>query len=71
MQPIVGETKVTGVEKISGITKIALAGIRVTDGSHSLDIFKNLGITAEVNKMEITEDENVYENPAALNGGSN
>ena len=65
IKPKDGETKVTGFENI------ALAGDSVPVGQYSREIFDNLGITDEVNKMEINEGKNVSEVLAAVSEGSN
>ena len=61
IKPKDGETKVTGFENITDAANIALAGDSVPVGQYSREIFDNLGITDEVNKMEINEGKNVYE----------
>ena len=66
-----GETKVTGFENITDAANIALAGDSVPVGQYSREIFDNLGITDEVNKMEINEGKNVSEVLAAVSEGSN
>ena len=71
IKPKDGETKVTGFENITGAANIALAGDRVPFGQYSREIFDNLGITDEVNKMEINEGKNVSEVLAAVSEGSN
>ena len=53
IKPKDGETKVTGFENITDAANIALAGDSVPVGQYSREIFDNLGITDEVNKMEI------------------
>lgn len=50
---------------------LALAGEDVPVGQYSREIFDNLGITDEVNKMEINEGKNVTEVLAAVSEGSN
>lgn len=65
------ETKVTGFENITDAANIALAGDSVPVGQYSREIFDNLGITDEVNKMEINEGKNVSEVLAAVSEGSN
>ena len=71
IKPKDGETKVTGFENITDAANIALAGDSVTVGQYSREIFDNLGITDEVNKMEINEGKNVSEVLAAVSEGSN
>ena len=50
---------------------MALAGEDVPVGQYSREIFKNLGIEDDVNKMEINEGKNVTEVLAAVSEGSN
>ena len=71
IKPKDGETKVTGFENITDAANIALAGDSVPVGQYSREIFHNLGITDEVNKMEINEGKNVSEVLAAVSEGSN
>lgn len=71
IKPKDGETKVTGFENITDAANIALAGDGVPVGQYSREIFDNLGITDEVNKMEINEGKNVSEVLAAVSEGSN
>ena len=71
IKPKDGETKVTGFENITDAANIALAGDSVNVGQYSREIFDNLGITDEVNKMEINEGKNVSEVLAAVSEGSN
>ena len=71
IRPKDGETKVTGFENITDAANIALAGDSVPVGQYSREIFDNLGITDEVNKMEINEGKNVSEVLAAVSEGSN
>ena len=71
IKPKDGETKVTGFENITGAANIALAGDSVPVGQYAREIFDNLGITDEVNKMEINEGKNVSEVLAAVSEGSN
>ena len=59
IKPKDGETKVTGFENITDAKNIALAGEDVPVGQYSREIFKNLGIEDDVNKMEINEGKNV------------
>ena len=70
IKPKDGETKVTGFENITDAANIALAGDSVPVGQYSREIFDNLGITDEVNKMEINEGKNVSEVLAAVSEGS-
>ena len=71
IKPKDGETKVTGFENITDAANIALAGDSVPVGQYSREIFDNLGITDEVNKMEINEGKNVSEVLAAVSERSN
>ena len=71
IKPKDGETKVTGFENITDAANNALAGDSVPVGQYSREIFENLGITDEVNKMEINEGKNVSEVLAAVSEGSN
>lgn len=71
IKPKEGETKVTGFENITDAANIALAGDSVPVGQYAREIFDNLGITDEVNKMEINEGKNVSEVLAAVSEGSN
>ena len=71
IKPKDGETKVTGFENITDAANIALAGDSVPVVQYSREIFDNLGITDEVNKMEINEGKNVSEVLAAVSEGSN
>lgn len=71
IKPKDGETKVTGFENITDAANIALAGDSVPVGQYSREIFDNLGITDEVNKMEINEGKNVSEVLTAVSEGSN
>ena len=66
-----GETKVTGFENITDAANIALAGEDVPVGQYAREIFKNLGIEDDVNKMEINEGKNVTEVLASVSEGSN
>ena len=59
IKPKDGETTVTGFENITDAKNIALAGEDVPVGQYSREIFKNLGIEDDVNKMEINEGKNV------------
>ena len=71
IKPKGGETKVTGFENITDADNMALAGEDVPVGQYSREIFKNLGIEDDVNKMEINEGKNVTEVLAAVSEGSN
>ena len=71
IKPKDGETKVTGFENITDAENIALAGEDVPVGQYSREIFKNLGIEDDVNKMEINEGKNVTEVLASVSEGSN
>ena len=71
IKPKGGETKVTGFENITDAKNIALAGEDVPVGQYSREIFKNLGIEDEVNKMEINEGKNVTDVLASVSEGSN
>lgn len=71
IKPKDGETKVTGFENITDAANIALAGEDVPVGQYSREIFKNLGIEDDVNKMEINEGKNVTDVLAAVSEGSN
>ena len=71
IKPKDGETKVTGFENITDAQNIALAGENVPVGQYSREIFKNLGIEDDVNKMEINEGKNVTDVLASVSEGSN
>ena len=71
IKPRDGETKVSGFENITDAENIALAGEDVPVGQYSREIFKNLGIEDDVNKMEINEGKNVTEVLASVREGSN
>ena len=71
IKPKDGETKVTGFENITDAENIALAGEDVPVGQYSREIFKNLGIEDDVNKMEINEGKNVTDVLASISEGSN
>lgn len=71
IKPKDGETKVTGFENITDAANIALAGEDVPVGQYSREIFKNLGIEDDVNKMEINEGKNVTDVLASVTEGSN
>lgn len=65
------ETKVTGFENITDAANLALAGDSVPVGQYAREIFTNLGIMEDVEKMEINEGKNVSEVLAAISEGSN
>lgn len=65
------ETKVTGFENITEAENLALAGEDVPVGQYAREIFTNLGIMDQVEKMEINEGKNVTEVLAAITQGSN
>ena len=65
------ETKVTGFENITKAENLALAGEDVPVGQYAREIFTNLGIMDQVEKMEINEGKNVTEVLAAITQGSN
>lgn len=65
------ETKVTGFENITESENLALAGEDVPVGQYAREIFTNLGIMDQVEKMEINEGKNVTEVLAAITQGSN
>lgn len=71
IKPKDGETKVTGFENITDAENLALAGEDVPVGQYSREIFSNLGIMDDVNKMEINECKNVTDVLAAVSEGSN
>ena len=71
IKPRDGETKVSGFENITDAENIALAGEDVPVGQYSREIFKNLGIEDDVNKMEINEGKSVTEVLASVSEGSN
>ena len=71
IKPKDGETKVTGFENITDAKNIALAGEDVPVGQYAREIFKNLGIEDDVNKMEINEGKNVTDVLASVSEGSN
>ena len=71
IKPKDGETKVAGFENITDAANLALAGEDVPVGQYSREIFENLGITDEVNKMEINEGKNVTDVLASVSEGSN
>lgn len=65
------ETKVTGFENITEAENLALAGEDVPVGQYAREIFTNLEIMDQVEKMEINEGKNVTEVLAAITQGSN
>ena len=71
IKPRGGETKVSGFENITDAENIALAGEDVPVGQYSREIFKNLGIEDDINKMEINEGKSVTEVLASVSEGSN
>lgn len=71
IKPKDGETKVTGFENITQAENLALAGEDVPVGQYAREIFTNLGIMDQVEKMEINEGKNVTEVLAAVSEGSN
>ena len=64
-------TKVTGFENITNAKNFALAGESVPVGQYSREIFATLGITGEVNAMEINQCDNVSAVKNAVVEGSN
>lgn len=71
IKPEGGDTKVTGFENITEAANMALAGDSVPVGQYAREIFERLGITKEVENMEINEGKNVTEVLAAVSEGSN
>ena len=71
IKPKDSETKVTGFENITQAENIALAGENVPVGQYAREIFTNLGIMDDVEKMEINEGRNVTEVLTAVSEGSN
>ena len=71
IKPTEQETKVTGFENITDAANLALAGDSVPVGQYAREIFENLGIAEEVEKMEINEGKNVTEVLANVSEGSN
>lgn len=71
IKPKGGETKVTGFENITDAANLALAGDSVPVGQYAREIFTNLGVMEDVEKMEINEGKNVSEVLAAVSEGSN
>ena len=71
IKPKDSETKVTGFENITQAENIALAGEDVPVGQYAREIFTNLGIMDDVEKMEINEGRNVTEVLTAVSEGSN
>ena len=58
-------------EDLANVSSIALGNSDVPVGQYSREIFDNLGITDEVNKMEINEGKNVTDVLASVSEGSN
>lgn len=71
IKPAGQETQVTGFENITDAENIALAGDSVPVGQYAREIFENLGIAEDVEKMEINEGKNVTEVLANVSEGSN
>lgn len=71
IKPTGGETKVTGFENITDAANIALAGEDVPVGQYAREIFTNLDMMDDVEKMEINEGKNVTEVLTAVSEGSN
>ena len=71
IKPKDGKTKVTGFENVTDAENMALAGEDVPVGQYSREIFTNLGIMDDVNKMEINECKNATDVLAAVSEGSN
>lgn len=71
IKPKDGKTKVTGFENITDAANLALAGESVPVGQYSREIFENLGITDEVNNMEINEGKNVTDVLTSVSEESN
>ena len=71
IKPKDGETAVTGFENITDAANLALAGDSVPVGQYAREIFTNLGIMEDVEKMEINKGKNVTEVLAAISEGSN
>ncbi len=71
IKPTGEETKVTGFENITEAKNLALAGESVPVGQYAREIFKNLDILDQVEKMEINEGKNVTEVLASVSEGSN
>lgn len=71
IKPKDGETEVVGFENITDAANLALAGDSVPVGQYAREIFTNLGIMEDVEKMEINEGKNVTEVLAAVSEGSN
>lgn len=71
IKPAGQETKVTGFENITDAANLALAGDSVPVGQYAREIFENLGIAEDVEKMEINEGKNVTEVLANVSEGSN
>lgn len=71
IKPTGRETEVTGFENITDAANLALAGDSVPVGQYAREIFTNLGIMDDVEKMDINEGKNVTEVLAAVSEGSN
>lgn len=71
IKPAGQETKVAGFENITDAANLALAGDSVPVGQYAREIFENLGIAEDVEKMEINEGKNVTEVLANVSEGSN
>lgn len=71
IKPAGQETQVTGFKNITDAENIALAGDSVPVGQYAREIFENLGIAEDVEKMEINEGKNVTEVLANVSEGSN
>lgn len=71
IKPAGQDTKVAGFENITDAANLALAGDSVPVGQYAREIFENLGIAEDVEKMEINEGKNVTEVLANVSEGSN
>ena len=71
IKPSGQETEVTGFEDITKADNLALAGESVPVGQYAREIFENLDMIDEIEKMEINEGKNVSEVLAAVSEGSN
>ena len=71
IKPKDGQTEAAGFENITDAANLALAGDSVPVGQYAREIFTNLGIMEDVEKMEINEGKNVTEVLAAVSEGSN
>ena len=65
------ESTVTGFENIPNASNFALAADSVPVGQYSREIFETLGITKQVEEMEINECDNVSAVKTAVAEGSN